>query len=569
MAANLKLAWREIRIDPLLNAGYDGRDVLTSTLKARNVRATPGRQVGVWVKAQRGVRTLAGALGAEFMPDQSGQLTVMVLVSSDERPDPQQGAYACLPRALAQRVLDGALAVEEIAALGAGVLRFDRAWLYPGASTFELFSWMAGAVVRLLVPGLLELPDEELAALLEVDFRAAPLAAEEPPEAAGEPAGRAGQPPQEGGAPPLEAFTVREEVPATGPLEKEPEQDFEELAAPSAPEGTERGLDTLPLTYSDVEQIMEALGAGPEADGETEGPAGDEEQALPRDAEEGEELAGAFFAAGLDAASVFASTPGTAAAPHDGYAPEARPDEATLSEAGVEPPGAETEVEPQQAPVPETGPEFLGPVGQFEAEFVAGESFPENEIPDFSAGDVAEAVAVDDLVAEFEDTEGEDVLYDFGVEFEEADREHIAPEAISAELIGLEEPGPATEPEGFEPVVAELAAEAAVPRQLDAAALEASTAETVRSAPVLPVPGNGADTSGEPRQEERYAYPPPARVRRGDGDQVTRHLCAACGRYGAVQVGQDTYRCLRCHAVVEYRLDMPPHITPGREVGNA
>lgn len=172
MATGLHFAWDEITIDPLLEAGYDGREVLSDTRKARIVRATALRQAGVRVSARRGSQRLGGALGAEFLPDQAGQLLVIALVSSSEQPPPHEDAFPGLPRSLARRVMQTAMTTDEIEALGSGVLRFDRALLYPGRSTMALFEWLASAVVKLLIPGLELLPEAELAALLGVSYEA-------------------------------------------------------------------------------------------------------------------------------------------------------------------------------------------------------------------------------------------------------------------------------------------------------------------------------------------------------------------------------------------------------------
>jgi hypothetical protein len=165
-----KLSPQDLTFDPLLDAWFDGSEVFQTSCAARNIRATPVRQAGVRVAVPGGANELAGALGAEFLPDQSGQLLIMVLAS-----DQQDGGGDLLPgmpSSYARDVLGAARATEEIAALGAGVLRFDRAQRSPEHSSPELFEWMASAVIRLLVPELRQLPEDEFFALLGVGHSA-------------------------------------------------------------------------------------------------------------------------------------------------------------------------------------------------------------------------------------------------------------------------------------------------------------------------------------------------------------------------------------------------------------
>ncbi len=171
MKAKIRLAWHEIQIDQLVDGGYDSDDVLEVARTARILRATPARQAGVRISSQRGPHVLGGGLGAEFLPDNSGQLLIQVLaVNPIEQATRPGGTRIGLSPYMARRVLDGARAVPQIDQLGAGVLRFDRAVLPPTEAAPVLFEWMAGAVVRLLTPAAVGLPDEKLAELLEVDY---------------------------------------------------------------------------------------------------------------------------------------------------------------------------------------------------------------------------------------------------------------------------------------------------------------------------------------------------------------------------------------------------------------
>jgi hypothetical protein len=161
---------QDLTFDPLLDAGFDGSEVLQTSCAARNIRARPVRQAGVRVTVPGDASRLAGALGAEFLPDQSGQLLIIVLASDLQ--DDGDTLLAGMPPDYARDVLRAARATDEIAALGAGVLRFDRALYSPDDSSPELFGWMASAVVRLLLPELRELPEDEFFALLGAGQRA-------------------------------------------------------------------------------------------------------------------------------------------------------------------------------------------------------------------------------------------------------------------------------------------------------------------------------------------------------------------------------------------------------------
>lgn len=156
----MNLSWRDIRLDGLYDAPFDGQEVVKTTLSTRNVRATSYREAGLRVRdAETG--ELSAALGAEFLPDQSGQLMVLVLAADGEE--------LGLSHSQALDVLAAASAGDAIRQLGAGVLRFDRGLVTPQASP-ELFGWLAEAVVRLLRVEPAGMDDGALAELLGVTY---------------------------------------------------------------------------------------------------------------------------------------------------------------------------------------------------------------------------------------------------------------------------------------------------------------------------------------------------------------------------------------------------------------
>jgi O-antigen/teichoic acid export membrane protein len=163
-----RLSREDLSFDPLLDAGFDSNEVLKTSCAARNLRATQVRQAGVRVTVPGDANQLAGALGAEFLPDQTGQLLIIVLTSDLQGIEPPDAPVAAMPQSYALSVLRGARTVDELSALGAGVLRFDRALLSPEWSSPNLFRWMASVVIRLLIPDLQQLPEDEFFALLGV-----------------------------------------------------------------------------------------------------------------------------------------------------------------------------------------------------------------------------------------------------------------------------------------------------------------------------------------------------------------------------------------------------------------
>lgn len=151
MRRDLGIHWNDIKLDRLLNAAYDGVEVLEHKRRIRNMRARAMmEQAGLRVVVEDGERRMAGALGAEFLPDETGQLLLMVSVTAEDFPGSGSETYYGLPGPLAEAVRDGALAVPEVEELGAGVLLFDRAEVHPTLSSPALFEWLAGSVVRLL-----------------------------------------------------------------------------------------------------------------------------------------------------------------------------------------------------------------------------------------------------------------------------------------------------------------------------------------------------------------------------------------------------------------------------------
>lgn len=150
MSGSLELSWRDIELDSLLDVDYESTSIIETERRARRTVMASTRQAGLRVRAGDGSNWRAGALGAEFSPDLSDRLRIMVLVGEGSPPEDPAALYVGLPEELARGVLDGALSVSDLDELGAGVLRFDRALYHPASSTPALFRWLGAAVVKLL-----------------------------------------------------------------------------------------------------------------------------------------------------------------------------------------------------------------------------------------------------------------------------------------------------------------------------------------------------------------------------------------------------------------------------------
>ncbi len=165
MSGSLELSWRDIELDNLLDVDYESTSIIETERRARRTVMASTRQMGLRVRAGDGDNWRTGALGAEFSPDLSDRLRIMVLVGEGNPPEDPAALYVGLPEELARSVLDGVLSVSELDELGAGVLRFDRALYHPASSTPALFRWLGAAVVKLLTSAQ-GLTDESLAARL-------------------------------------------------------------------------------------------------------------------------------------------------------------------------------------------------------------------------------------------------------------------------------------------------------------------------------------------------------------------------------------------------------------------
>lgn len=507
----MNFTWRNLYLDLLLDAGIDGLEVVEAVQPARSIRIAEFQQAGLRIQGDDGV-TLA-ALGAEFLPDQSGQLLVLVLSSGDDLTpggEPQPG----LSRPLAEAVLAGVTAGPAVDALGSGVLRVDRA-LMGAAATPDVFGWLAGAVVRLLGADVDAMSDEEVAALLGVAYEPHPPAVEPAPE----PAEMADDLPPEDDftepAPELELEPLPEPAPEPDapaePLD-EPEEEApaarwrlfdgmwaeEEDGAPAEayePPLDEARREMLRLLTEDVEarQTPEQEEGDPARRYSLRDIARDEigdEAAEMLSEDDLRMLVEALRGHGaegppVEVYEVKEAPPG--AQVYDAEPVEDSNDWLEDYEAVMQQGGEQPEEEPEAPPTFEAAPEPparpAGPPEQLEVE--EGEWF--------EAPSPAGPMPLRDMARHVE-----------------------APEPPAPVQPEVEAAPPASD----------------TPEAID---------EGLREVP----------------EELRYENPPRARVRSISGERTTYYLCPACSRFSAVKVGPDQYRCYRCEAEIEYRHGAP------------
>ncbi len=571
----MNLSWRDIRLDGLYDVPFDGQEVVQTTIRTRNVRATSFREAGLRVRdAESG--ELSAALGAEFLPDQSGQLTVLVLASDGEEAGPG--------RSQAFDMLGAATSSSAIGQLGAGVLRFDRGLVTPETPA-ELLAWLAQGVVSLLGVDAAALPEESLAELLGVayephqpgdDFErpvqfadeewAAPAVEPEPLEAVELPA--------ESAEPRTDYEAIADVEPATvpdaggWPEYAEPAPEVEEEPAPEA-EAEELGeaeLEMIRLLTEDVEDAdapVEAMEASIESR---------EEMASIMREQIGDDAVDLL--SDRDLALLVDALRGMGAEPAEGEGlpsleeefgplPADRP---AVQEWGASA-AAPQDMEPEPA-VDHAGDWLADYESLFESEAepeIAGEREESAAWEDFAEVEPAPEPAPEpewiDLVSE-EPAAGPEWVVEASPVFE-AEAE---PEALET----VEEPAEETWPEPVEGYEAEPPSAPPAAREDEAIpAGSAFRAGPVPLADFARTPHRPAATSVEPvaaaeptavdeLDETRYQFPPRAEERELAGRPRQFYQCASCGEFSAEQVGDNSYRCFQCEAVIEYRFGDAP-----------
>lgn len=131
-----------------------------------------------------GPRGLYGLLGAVFVPNKTRELTIEVALSGGYIGDteegeewilpgsrPWTGEYVGLPKEHGKAVLEAARDAPDLAQLGGGTLRFDRAAYHHVDSNDNTYARLARIVARLLLPSADTMTESELVQLVREAMR--------------------------------------------------------------------------------------------------------------------------------------------------------------------------------------------------------------------------------------------------------------------------------------------------------------------------------------------------------------------------------------------------------------
>nr|MBN1228439.1 hypothetical protein [Anaerolineae bacterium] len=158
------LTRQDIQFSLLLDMTFDSEDVLELARPAMNLVNVQERQIGLKVDARpRGI-PLAGSLGAEFLPDQSGKLLILAAFSAEDLPDDMGAVFQGISRNVAEMLLQTVIDLPELDELGSGVLIYDRAEIVVDHTSRELIDWLAKNLVCLLAAGI-DTPDDMIDSL--------------------------------------------------------------------------------------------------------------------------------------------------------------------------------------------------------------------------------------------------------------------------------------------------------------------------------------------------------------------------------------------------------------------
>jgi hypothetical protein len=157
---------------------YEGLEVAERHQETTQVHFTEVRRAAVELFLPRGGRAYYGALGAEFVPGQQGQLLIQVPFSAGGsqpiRPS-VAGRIDVVRTGLAHEyvgsVLDGVLSLNPAQLLGQGTLRFCCASYGEAGSSPWLFQRLGRIVVKLLSIDSHSVPEEVLGRLISLELK--------------------------------------------------------------------------------------------------------------------------------------------------------------------------------------------------------------------------------------------------------------------------------------------------------------------------------------------------------------------------------------------------------------
>lgn len=161
----------------LPDAQYEPVSVLSLRLPAASSASTVASQAAAELRQISGPRSIYGLLGTEFVPNGTAELAIEVATSGADNPGEEgarwirpgsarwTGEFIGLPNEYGAAVLEAARDAPDVAHLGAGTLRFDRAAYHHVDSNSATYARLARIVVRLLLPSAEALSESDL-----VDF---------------------------------------------------------------------------------------------------------------------------------------------------------------------------------------------------------------------------------------------------------------------------------------------------------------------------------------------------------------------------------------------------------------
>ncbi|HET6384257.1 MAG TPA: hypothetical protein VFJ58_12765 [Armatimonadota bacterium] len=145
-------------LQALPDCSYTANEVLERKVPVVGTAQASARRAAIEAFAPRGAYCPYGLLGAEFVPDLSGAMTIQVMISTGNL-DVLQGVIPGtitdtvrrgLPSEYADSVFDGAIQGNLDAPLGSGVLQFNCAAHGEAGSSRRVFRQLSEVVTRLV-----------------------------------------------------------------------------------------------------------------------------------------------------------------------------------------------------------------------------------------------------------------------------------------------------------------------------------------------------------------------------------------------------------------------------------
>lgn len=172
-----EITWRlnraRIWLNELPDWSYEAALVAECQLPAHRMRNENTRYAGVEMFIPAGGMVMYGGLGAIFVPEQTENLLVQVLVSADQGKlfhgmfaVESEITYIGFPKEYSEGLLESVAQFAGTQKLGTGRLSFCRAIHGEVGSSINLFQIVSRAVIRLLCLNNQSLSDKELLELL-------------------------------------------------------------------------------------------------------------------------------------------------------------------------------------------------------------------------------------------------------------------------------------------------------------------------------------------------------------------------------------------------------------------